>query len=126
MKPFACLVAFFCCLLHLCDAASVAANFTNSSTIPVTAATYTATGNDVQLSLGFAPPVGTNLTVVKNTGLPFINGQFSNLAHGEVVNLAYGGKSYRFVANYTAAHQDLWKRDLSPDALPPYHAWLKQ
>ena len=27
---------------------------------------------------------------------------------------------------YTAAHQDLWKRDLSPDAPAPYHAWLKQ
>jgi len=27
---------------------------------------------------------------------------------------------------YTAAHQDLWKRDLSPDPSAPYHAWLKQ
>lgn len=100
MKPFACLVAFFCCLLHLCDAATVDANFISSSTIPVTAASYTAAGNDVQLSLGFAPPVGTNLTIVKNTGLPFINGQFSNLAHGQSVDLSYSGKTYRFVANY--------------------------
>jgi predicted O-methyltransferase YrrM len=30
------------------------------------------------------------------------------------------------ISDYTVAHQDLWKRDLSPDALPPYHAWLKQ
>jgi alpha-tubulin suppressor-like RCC1 family protein len=76
------------------------ASFTSPSIIPVTAASYTATGNDVELSLGFAPPTGTNLTIVKNTGLPFISGQFSNLAHGQVVNLSYGGKSYRFVANY--------------------------
>jgi hypothetical protein len=27
---------------------------------------------------------------------------------------------------YTAAHQDLWKGDLSPDATAPYHAWLTQ
>ncbi len=76
------------------------ADFTSPISIPITAASYTATGNDVQLSLGFAPPVGTNLTIVKNTGLPFISGEFSNLAHGEVVNLSYSGRSYRFVANY--------------------------
>ena len=81
-------------------AGTITANFTSASTIPVMAATYTATGNDVNLSLGFAPPTGTNLTLVKNTGLAFISGQFSNLAHGQAVNLSYGGKSYRFVANY--------------------------
>ena len=100
MKILTCVTAFFCGLLSLCDAETVTADFISSSTIPVTAASYTATGNDVQLSLGFAPPTGTNLTVVKNTGLPFISGQFSNLAHGEVVNLSHGGKTYRFVANY--------------------------
>jgi hypothetical protein len=81
-------------------AGTVTAEFTSATTIPVTAASYTAAGNDVELSLGFAPPTGTNLTVVKNTGLPFINGQLSNLAHGQVVDLTYEGKSYRFVANY--------------------------
>jgi len=81
-------------------AGTVTANFTSASTIPVTAASYTATGNDVNLSLGFAPPTGTNLTVVENTELAFISGEFSNLAHGQVVNLSYSGKSYRFVTNY--------------------------
>ena len=100
ISPLSSILALFCGLLHFCDAETVDANFITSSTIPVTAASYTATGNDVQFSLGFAPPVGTNLTVVKNTGLPFISGEFSNLAHGQVVNLSYGGKSYRFVANY--------------------------
>ncbi len=27
---------------------------------------------------------------------------------------------------YAAAHQDLWKGGLSPDATAPYHAWLTQ
>jgi alpha-tubulin suppressor-like RCC1 family protein len=80
--------------------ATVTADFTSTTGIPVTAASYTATGNDVALSLGFAPPVGANLTVVKNTGLSFISGRFSNLAHRQTVDLSYGGKSYRFVANY--------------------------
>jgi len=56
-------------------AGTVTANFTSASTVPVTAASYTATGNDVALSLGFAPPVGTNLTVVNNTGLPYIHAE---------------------------------------------------
>jgi len=81
-------------------AGTVTANFTSASTIPVTAASYTATGNNVTISLGFAPPIGTNLTIVKNTGLAFISGQFSNLAQGQVVNLTYGGNNYRYVANY--------------------------
>ena len=81
-------------------AGTVTANFTSASTIPVTAASYTATGNSVTITLGFAPPAGTNLTIVKNTGLGFINGQFSNLAQGQFVDLSYGGKSYRFVVNY--------------------------
>jgi len=81
-------------------AGAVTANFTSVSSIPVTAASYEATGNTVNLSLGFAPSTGTDLTVVKNTGLGFIIGEFSNLAQGQVVNLSYGGNSYRFVANY--------------------------
>jgi alpha-tubulin suppressor-like RCC1 family protein len=76
------------------------ANFTSPSSIPVTAASYCAAGNIVNLSLGFAPPVGTSIIAVKNTGLDFISGQFSNLAHGQAVDLSYAGKSYRFVANY--------------------------
>jgi alpha-tubulin suppressor-like RCC1 family protein len=76
------------------------ASFISSSGIPLIVESFTAAGNDVQLSLGFAPPTGTNLTVVKNTGLSFIGGQFSNLAQGQAVNLSFGGKSYRFVANY--------------------------
>lgn len=79
---------------------TVSANFTSASSIPVTASSYSATGNDVSISLSFTPPTGTNLTVVNNTGLGFITGQFSNLAQGQAVNLTYNGITYKFVANY--------------------------
>ena len=81
-------------------AAVVTANFTAATTVPVTAASYTATGNTVDLSLNFAPATGTNLTVVNNTGLGPIQGTFDNLAQGQKVNLAFGGIIYPFVANY--------------------------
>jgi len=75
------------------------ATFTSATDIPVTAASYTATGQ-ATFTLGFAPSPGTNLTVVKNTGLPFISGQFSNLPNGATVQLSYSGTTYPFVAWY--------------------------
>ena len=82
------------------SSAEVNATFTSAATVPVTAANYTATGNAVEFALNFTPPVGTNLTVVKNTGLGLIDGAFDNLAQGQKVSLTYGGISYPFVANY--------------------------
>jgi hypothetical protein len=82
------------------QAAVITAHFTGASTIPVTAAGYTATGHTVALSLGYAPTTGTTLTIVRNTALPFINGTFGNLAQGQAVSLSFGGKTYDFVANY--------------------------
>jgi len=79
---------------------TVAATFHSAAEVPVTAAGYTATGRDIALTLGFAPPVGTNLTVVNNTALGFIEGRFTNLAQGQAVMLTCGGATYRFVANY--------------------------
>jgi len=78
----------------------ITADFTSVSAIPVTAASYTATGNSVTISLGFAPSTGTNLTVIRNTGADFISGEFSNLSHGQQISLAYNGANYQFVANY--------------------------
>ncbi|MCU0779626.1 MAG: Ig-like domain-containing protein [Akkermansiaceae bacterium] len=89
-------------LQGVAPAAVVNANFTSATTIPVTAASYTATGNTVNLSLGFAPPTGTSLTVVKNTGLAFIQGTFDNLAQGQRVELTHGGIVYPFIADYFA------------------------
>jgi alpha-tubulin suppressor-like RCC1 family protein len=99
-KRICCIVAVVLATVLPAISATVTADFTSATTVPVTSADYTATGNVVSLSLGFAPPTGTNLTVVKNTGLVFISGRFSNLAHGQAVDLTYDGKSYRFMANY--------------------------
>ena len=67
--------------------------------VPVTAASYTASGN-VNFTLNFVPATGTNLTAVNNTGLPFITGRFDNLTQGQTVALSYGGITYHFIANY--------------------------
>jgi alpha-tubulin suppressor-like RCC1 family protein len=78
----------------------VEAVFATATTVPVTAVSYTATGNTVNLGLNFAPPAGTNLTVVNNTGLAFIQGTFDNLEQGQTVSMTFGGVVYPFVANY--------------------------
>lgn len=75
------------------------ATFNTAADVPVTTSSYNAAG-EVEFTLGFVPQPGTNLTVVKNTGLPFITGQFSNLPNGSTVELSYNGVSYPFVAWY--------------------------
>lgn len=76
------------------------AAFTAATDVPVTAATYDATGREIVISLHFTPTVGTELLVVRHTGLSFITGAFVNLAQGQVVRLNYAGTDYDFVANY--------------------------
>jgi hypothetical protein len=76
------------------------ADFTSATVIPIISDGYTATGNSITLTLDFTPPNGTSLTVVDNTGTTAIQGTFSNLAQGQIVNLPYGGQSYGFVVNY--------------------------
>ena len=76
------------------------ANFTSASSVPATAASYTATGRTLNLSLQYAPSPGANLTVVNTTGIGFITGRFINLAQGQAVALTYGGVTYNYVANY--------------------------
>ena len=82
------------------EAATVTATWNAATDVPVTASSYTATGNTVNFTLNFAPATGTNLTVVNNTGLPFISGTFDNLAQGQSVTLSYGGMTYNYVAHY--------------------------
>lgn len=55
---------------------------------------------EINLSLGFSPSPGTDLTVIRNTGTSFISGRFSNLPQGATVTLPHGGSNYDFVANY--------------------------
>ncbi len=81
-------------------AATIDATFNAPSDVPITTNSYTASGNTVNFTLNFTPTTGTELTVVKHTGLNFINGTFDNLAQGQAVMLVFGGIGYRFVANY--------------------------
>ena len=82
------------------SAATVTATYDASTDVPVTADGYAATDNNVNFTLNFAPQTGTELMVVRNTGLNFISGTFTNLAHGQTVTLGYAGVNYQFVANY--------------------------
>jgi alpha-tubulin suppressor-like RCC1 family protein len=76
------------------------ATYDTGAEVPLTTSGFTATGSDVNLTLHHTPATGATLTVVKNTGMGFINGNFSNLTQGQVVALNYAGVSYKFVANY--------------------------
>ena len=77
----------------------VSAVFNSPTDIPITASGYTATGNTIGITLNCVP-TANELTVVKNTGLAFIQGTFSNLAQGQAVTLTYAGITYNMVANY--------------------------
>ncbi|MEQ1933120.1 MAG: choice-of-anchor D domain-containing protein, partial [Fimbriimonadaceae bacterium] len=74
--------------------------YTTGSEVPLIVNGFTATGRTINLALNYAPPTGTELMVVKNTALGFINGTFNGLAHGQTVALSFGGKTFNFVANY--------------------------
>lgn len=80
--------------------AVINATYNSATDVPVTASSYTATGETVAFTLGYAPSVGTSLVVVKNTGIGFISGTFSNLSQGQDVALSFGGVTYHFRANY--------------------------
>lgn len=82
------------------NALTVNATFNAVTDIPITASSYTATGNTISFTLGFAPVPGTNLTVIHNTGTAFIQGTFNNLPQGAEVALSYEGTTYNFVAHY--------------------------
>ena len=87
-------------LARMLPAATIPADFTSASTVPVTDQHYSASGKALDFSLGFAPPRGTNLTVVNVTGSNFISGRFTNLVHGQRVHLRYGTTVYHFVADF--------------------------
>lgn len=79
---------------------ALSGTFTTAGDIPLTASDFEPAGRTLNLTLGFAPPVGTRLTVLRNTGLNPIVGEFANLAHGQPLSLAFEGLNYDFVANY--------------------------
>lgn len=79
---------------------AIQAVFSSAADIPLSISSLTATGIPVNISLNYAPTPGTDLRIVNNTGLPFIQGTFSNLAQGQTVALPFGTAVYNFVANY--------------------------
>lgn len=78
----------------------VEAHYYSSSDVPFTISSFKATGSTADITLIFQPTPGSELMLVKNTGLTFIEGNFENLAHGQLVTFTFEGFVYRFVANY--------------------------
>ena len=86
--------------LSLQGDSALSGTFMAAAEVPFAAGDFDTTGRSLNLTLGFAPPVGTRLTALRNTGLNPIVGEFSNLSHGQTITLSYNGTAYPFVANY--------------------------
>ncbi|MBK8092251.1 MAG: choice-of-anchor D domain-containing protein [Verrucomicrobiaceae bacterium] len=81
------------------------ASWLTGTEIPAQAGTFDSSSKEVIFNLGFAPPTGTTLTVLNNTGTGFIDGYFDSSVYGQLVQgqdveLEYNGTTYTFVANY--------------------------
>ena len=71
-----------------------------ATSFPLTTNGFSANGSPINLSLNFAPSVGTKVTIVNNTSNQPIVGTFTNLPQGGVVTATYQGLPYTFTANY--------------------------
>jgi alpha-tubulin suppressor-like RCC1 family protein/phosphodiesterase/alkaline phosphatase D-like protein len=71
-----------------------------------TAAAFDLSGKTLELALGFAPPVGVDLPVLRQTGITRIRGDLENLPHGGLISLEYGGRFYPYVVNYHGGDGD--------------------
>jgi hypothetical protein len=78
----------------------VNASYMTGTEVPIVANDFTAAGKTLDITLSFAPRPGADLIVVKNTGAGMIKGVFTNVAQGQIIDLAYAGITYHFVANY--------------------------
>src|ERR1041385_2459148 len=78
----------------------ISARYATGAEVPVSSNGFNATDKTVDLTLNFVPGESQDLTLVRNTGPGFIQGEFNNLAHGQIVTLQYRGVAYHFVANY--------------------------
>lgn len=87
-------------MVGVCRAGTVTAHFSAASDVIITAPDFSATGDELEISLGFAPDTGTSLTVVRNQGGNPIEGEFSNLQQGQRVDLPFNGLIYKFTADY--------------------------
>ncbi len=96
LRIFSCVIFF---LTLSSKGATVTATYNFPTDVPITASSYSATGNTINFTLNCVPSANV-LTVVKNTGPAFIQGTFSNLAQGQAVALSFNSITYNFVANY--------------------------
>jgi len=76
------------------------ATFNSSADVPVNANGFSATGLPLSITLGFAPPPGTVLTLVNNTGFTPISGTFNGLPEGSLVSATFGAQTYSFAISY--------------------------
>lgn len=79
---------------------TLGASLNSATDVPLRFEGLDAAGRTLNVSLGFAPVVGTSLKVFDNTSLQPISGEFVNLAQGQAVTLNHSGTDYYFVANY--------------------------
>ncbi len=80
--------------------ADITATYLSALDVPAIFPAYDATGLVADLSLGFVPAAGSDLVVVNLTGTGSITGRFTNLAQGQIIELAWGGRIYRYAVNY--------------------------
>lgn len=79
----------------------LAAAFPTAGTVPVTSAGYSVpAGRSLGFSLGFAPTLGSTLTVVSNTSTNPISGTFLGLPQGGIIAASFGGQTFLYQANY--------------------------
>ncbi len=77
------------------------ATFANATNVPVSAPNFAASGITPVLSLGFAPPPGTVLTLVRNTGFDPVNGTFNGLPDSAGITMTFASVPYLFRLSYT-------------------------
>ncbi len=58
------------------------------------------TAANLNLSLGYAPTVGDQFTIIANNGGSAVSGTFAGLAQGAIISASFGGTSYPFSLDY--------------------------
>ena len=84
-------------LLHLAPVAAIAdvsVTFNSSSDTGPSLSGLTATNQNLNVTLGFAPPTGTVLTAVNNTSTAAVTGGFLNAVNGGTIRAMFGGRTF--------------------------------
>ena len=86
--------------IRVVRSADIEFTFTSANQPAAEFPAFDATGLNARLALGFSPPAGTTLTVLRLTGLTRVGGRFENLAHGQPLTLIHDGTAHPFIADY--------------------------